>query len=472
MKCVALAALSIAGASAGSLDFSKWSDCGGSAGKISDLKPVSLPLGKKTTVTAAASLTEAVTAGTYSIQLTAGAIKQTFPGDICTSKTFQLPLGTGSISWDGLKCPVAVGNQDIPIDVLLSASIPSLLQTGSIHVTVNVGSGTVCLDIPFKPASLDGSVDPEQLFEEFGKALGRVYTSTEERDRRLAVFSKNLDHIEKMQITDAEATYSHMSPFADWTVEEFSALNTLKPSLLDTSNIQQGEWLDTSVLPDSFDWVAKGAVNEVKNQGQCGSCWAFSTIANIEGVNFVKTQKLVSLSEQELVDCDHTGPDGDQGCQGGLPSNAFKWLIANKTGLEAETTYSYTGRDGSCKAQKADELVFISSWKQIPSDEAQMAAALVQYGPLSIGINAGPMQWYMGGIANPWSILCNPKSIDHGVAIVGFGSQPKDYWTIRNSWGASWGEKGYYRIVRGVNKCGLNTMPTTAVIGGSGIVVV
>merc|ERR1712083_1121866 len=202
-------------------------------------------------------------------------------------------------------------------------------------------------------------------------------------------------------------------------------------------------------MGDSFDWRQKGAVNAVKDQKQCGSCWAFSTVANIEGVNFVKTQKLLSLSEQELVDCDKKS---DQGCQGGLPSNAFQFLISSKTGLEAESKYPYTARDGSCRVQKADELV--------------------QYGPLSIGINAGPMQWYRGGIADPWSILCNPKSLDHGVAIVGFGSESKPYWVIRNSWGASWGEEGYYRIVRGQGKCGLNTDVTTAVIGSNADIVV
>jgi len=314
--------------------------------------------------------------------------------------------------------------------------------------------------------------DPQGLFEEFAATVGRIYASAEERQYRFTVFVENLKHIEKMQGLDGDATYSHKTPFADWTVEEFQARNTLKPHLFDASTTVQDEVHDTSSLPDSFDWVAKGAVNAVKNQGQCGSCWAFSTVANIEGVNFVKTQKLVSLSEQELVDCDRTGPSGDQGCQGGLPSNAFKWMIANKTGLEAEGKYPYTARNGVCHDQKADELVFISAWKQIASDEDQMAAALVQYGPISIGINAGPMQWYHGGIANPWSILCNPKSIDHGVAIVGYGSEPQKYWKIRNSWGASWGEQGYYRIVRGVNKCGLNTMPTTAIIGGSASLVV
>jgi len=316
------------------------------------------------------------------------------------------------------------------------------------------------------------SKNPQSLFEEFAATVGRVYSSTEERQRRFAVFVENLGHIEKMQAMDADATYSHTTPFADWAVEEFSARNTLKPHLLDSSVALRDEMHDISSLPDSFDWVARGAVNAVKNQGQCGSCWAFSTVGNIEGVNFVQTKKLVSLSEQELVDCDKTGPDGDLGCQGGLPSNAFKFLIATKTGLEAESKYPYQAQDGTCHAQKADELIFISSWKLIASDEDQMAAALVQYGPLSIGINANAMQWYGGGIANPWSVLCNPKSIDHGVVIVGYGSEPKKFWKIRNSWGASWGEEGYYRIVRGVNKCGLTSMPTTAIIGGGASLVI
>jgi cathepsin F len=321
---------------------------------------------------------------------------------------------------------------------------------------------------PNPPAS-----NPAGLFEEFAAAMGRIYESAEQRQHRFSVFVENLGNIAKMQVLDEGATYSHKTPFADWTVEEFQARNTLKPHLHDASMLVQDEVHNTSNLPAAVDWVAKGAVNEVKNQGSCGSCWAFSTVANIEGVNFVKTQKLVSLSEQELVDCDHTGPDGDQGCQGGLPSNAFKFLLAKGTGLEPESKYPYSGKDKqSCVAAKSDEIVFISSWKQIASDEDQMAAALVSYGPLSIGINAGPMQWYMGGIANPFAILCNPKSIDHGVAIVGYGSEPKNYWTIRNSWGPTWGEKGYYRIVRGVNKCGLTTMPTTAVIGGSTSVIV
>merc|ERR1711998_234368 len=129
--------------------------------------------------------------------------------------------------------------------------------------------------------------------------------------------------IELMEMVDQTARYSHLSPFADW-----------------------------------FDWREKGAVNPIKNQAQCGSCWAFVTVANVEGVNFLKTQKLLSLSEQELVDCDKK--TGDQGCQGGLPSNAYKDMIQNKIGLELESAYPYTAANGQCKAKSADEKVFIS----------------------------------------------------------------------------------------------------------------
>merc|ERR1712224_806698 len=138
----------------------------------------------------------------------------------------------------------------------------------------------------------------------------------------------------KMSSLDTGATYSYMTPFADWTPEEFFARNTLKPHLFDASSAAQDVLRNTS-LPDAFDWREKGAVNPVKNQARCGSCWAFATVANIEGVNFLKTKNLVSLSEQELVDCDKK--TGDQGCSGGLPSNAYKDMIANKIGLELES---------------------------------------------------------------------------------------------------------------------------------------
>lgn len=304
-------------------------------------------------------------------------------------------------------------------------------------------------------------VGAEAKFDEFAKTFGKSYSSDAERRDRLAVFVRNLLDVERLRMTEeGSATYSHLTPFADLTVEEFSRRNGFRAGAQDLSDAPLLGLQNTSDLPTDFDWRAKGAVNPVKNQEQCGSCWSFATVANIEGAGFVANKKLLSLSEQELVDCDK---DQDHGCQGGLPSNAYKFLISSKSGLESESDYPYTAKDGQCKAKAAAEKAFVGSWKQISTDEDQIAAALVQYGPLAIGINAGPMQMYSGGIAKPWKVMCNPSKLDHGVAIVGFGVEnDTKYWVIRNSWGPTWGEKGYYRIVRGTGACGLNTMVTTA----------
>jgi cathepsin F len=312
------------------------------------------------------------------------------------------------------------------------------------------------------------AASPADLFAEFETKFSKVYASVEERAQRLAIFTENLAQMETVQAADSSATYGHLSPLADMSVEEFTKRNTFGAGVA----AAEGPTLplyDTSDLPESFDWREKGAVNPVKNQGQCGSCWAFATIANIEGTHFAQSNNLVSLSEQELVDCDTV----DQGCNGGLPSQALEYLKKNNLGEEAESDYSYTARDGSCQAAKSSEKVFVSAWAVVDgTDEDQLAAALIKHGPLAIGINATPMQWYMGGIADPFSFLCNPKMLDHGVAIVGFGVEgEKKYWIIRNSWGESWGEKGYYRIIRGKGKCGLNTNVATATSDASAIIV-
>jgi cathepsin F len=311
------------------------------------------------------------------------------------------------------------------------------------------------------------AASPEALFKDFEAKFNKVYSSVEERAYRLAVFTENFASIAVMRAADTSATYSHLTPLADWTVEEFAARNTLQ--VASDPEAPVAPTLDTSNLPASYDWRTQGAVTPVKNQGQCGSCWAFATVANIEGVNFIANKQLTSLSEQELVDCDKT----DHGCGGGLPTNALKYLKTNSIGEETETSYPYSGRNGQCQATKASEKVFVSGYQVVNgTDEDQLAAALVKYGPLAIGINASPMQWYHGGIADPFTFLCNPKALDHGVAIVGFGEEEgKKYWIIKNSWGEVWGEKGYYRIIRGKGKCGLNTNVATATVGGQDVVV-
>jgi len=291
--------------------------------------------------------------------------------------------------------------------------------------------------------------DAQTKYNEWQAVYGTGQNSADE----FQTFQRNLRLIEDTQANDDSAVYSHMGPFAATSPEDFN----VRLGYRAMAGTTPGPLLDVSSVADSYDWREHGAVNAIKDQGQCGSCWAFSTVANVEGVGQVETGKLLSLSEQQLMDCDTS----DGSCQGGLPSNAFQYMIDNSMGLEGESAYPYKAADGTCSKVSSQEKAFITAWHQISSDETQIAAAVQQYGPLSIGINANTFQNYQSGVANP--TFCNPRALDHGVAIVGFGTDSgKAYWTIRNSWGSSWGEKGYIRMVRGSGKCGLNTDVTTA----------
>jgi len=211
------------------------------------------------------------------------------------------------------------------------------------------------------------------------------------------------------------------------------------------------------------DWRTKGAVTQVKDQAQCGSCWAFSSTGGIEGAWFMAGNKLTSVSEQELVSCDKV----DQGCNGGLMANAYDWLVSKQGGkIVTEQSYPYTsgrGSSGTCQSLGGKAVgAVISSHKMIAHDEDQMAAYMLKNGPLPIAVDAqSHWQTYTGGIVSN----CNGKQLDHGVMAVGYTS---DYWIVKNSWGATWGESGYIRLAYGSNQCGLNQSPTAPIASGSG----
>ncbi|PSS31298.1 Cysteine protease [Actinidia chinensis var. chinensis] len=319
----------------------------------------------------------------------------------------------------------------------------------------------------------DHILNAENHFSLFKSKYGKTYATQEEHDYRFSVFKANLRRAKRHQLLDPSAVHG-VTKFSDLTPAEFRRnFLGLKSRLKLPADAQKAPILPTNNLPDDFDWREKGAVTGVKNQGSCGSCWSFSTTGALEGAHFLATGELVSLSEQQLVDCDHEcDPEErgacDEGCNGGLMNSAFEYTL-KAGGLVREEDYPYTGRNGQCKFDKSKIAASVSNFSVISVDEDQVAANLVKNGPLAVGINAVYMQTYIGGVSCPY--LCG-KHLDHGVLLVGYGAsayaairfKEKPYWIIKNSWGESWGENGYYHLCRGPhahNLCGVDSMVST-----------
>ncbi|KAG7518299.1 cathepsin L-like [Solea senegalensis] len=308
---------------------------------------------------------------------------------------------------------------------------------------------------------LEESVALLGQFKEFLVKYNKVYSSQEEAERRLRIFHENLKTAEKLQSLDQGSAEYGVTKFSDLTEEEFRS-TYLNPLL--------SQWTlhrpmkpaapARSPAPASWDWRDHGAVSPVKNQGMCGSCWAFSVTGNIEGQWFLKNGSLLSLSEQELVDCDGL----DQACRGGLPSNAYE-AIEKLGGLEQETDYSYTGHKQNCNFATKKVAAYINSSVELSKDEKEITAWLAENGPISVALNAFAMQFYRKGVSHPLRIFCNPWMIDHAVLLVGYGERKgTPFWAIKNSWGEDYGEQGYYYLYRGSNACGINRMCSSAVV--------
>ncbi|KAL4282673.1 hypothetical protein GQ457_16G014890 [Hibiscus cannabinus] len=296
------------------------------------------------------------------------------------------------------------------------------------------------------------------MYEQWLVHHGKAYNGLGEKQKRFEIFKDNLRFIDEHNSDDTHSFKLGLNRFADVTNEEYRStyLGVKKPNRKVSKRSDRYAPRVGESLPDSVDWRKNGAVAPVKDQGSCGSCWAFSTVAAVEGINQIVTGDLISLSEQELVDCD---TNYNEGCNGGLMDYAFQFIIDNG-GIDTEEDYPYTARDGRCDTyRKNAKVVSINSYEDVPvnNEEALKKAASNQ--PISVAIEAGgrAFQLYQSGVFDG---ICGTQ-LDHGVTVVGYGTENgKDYWIVKNSWGANWGEEGYIKMARNVansvtGKCGI-----------------
>jgi len=273
--------------------------------------------------------------------------------------------------------------------------------------------------------------------------------------RRL-VYAENIRVFEQHKIQNLSYTLG-VNAYSDLTWEEFSAQHLMAPQHCSAT---EGNYQVKGVGADpSIDWRTKGVVTPVKNQGSCGSCWAFGTTGAVESHWAISTGKLLSLSEQQLVDC--AGAFSNMGCNGGLPSQAFEY-IKHTGGIELGTDYVYTGRDGSCRFNVAKVAARVTGEVNITEGaESELFDAVTNSGPVAIAFQVvSDFQSYRSGVYDSTRCKSGPMDVNHAVLVVGYNtdaSSGKPYWIVKNSWGTSFGIAGYFNMVRNKNMCGIST---------------
>ena len=291
----------------------------------------------------------------------------------------------------------------------------------------------------------------------------KLYATPQEHLFRFGTFLQTLKKIEQIS-SDKSLTYTvGLNQFSDLTEEEFLAKFTGYTPSTENKDIVEDNRPRTQVTNDNVDWRQAGAVTPVKNQGNCGSCWAFSAVAAIEGAWKLAGNPLTPFSEQQLVDC--STAYGNNGCNGGLMTNSFKYLTKGAKGIETETDYPYKAVNQKCVYDEAKVKGIIRSYATIAANDCDGLLHALTIQPVSVAIAANAIMSYTSGIFN--NSRCGTQ-LNHGVTAVGYGvdaTSKAEYWLVKNSWGSSWGEQGYIRFIRDDNKsepgmCGI-CMDTT-----------
>ena len=294
----------------------------------------------------------------------------------------------------------------------------------------------------------------EKSFLNWMRSNNQFYTG-DEYHLRLGIYLANSRIVQQHNKASKSFKIS-LNKFSTYTAAEYRTLLGEMSAISQRHVVRQTK-RNWPAPPEQLDWRESGAVNEIVDQGSCGSCWAFGSIAGAEGCWFLSTHELLKYSEQNLVDC----VTECSGCSGGLRDKAYEYVINHQGGkFNLEKDYPYIATESTCKFDSTKAVGGIKGYvAPTPEDEDDLLAHVAHYGPSTIGIDASGFLFslYTSGIYDKPDD-CNPYSINHGVCCVGYGEENgAKYWIVRNSWGTSWGERGYIRMVRGINICGVSS---------------
>ncbi|KAL6478430.1 hypothetical protein MHYP_G00142650 [Metynnis hypsauchen] len=308
-------------------------------------------------------------------------------------------------------------------------------------------------------------------FHSWKLKFGKSYDSEEEESQRKMTWLDNRKLVLEHNMLADQGLRSYrlgMNRFADMDNQEYQQMFKGCLGSFNESEIESAttflQPVEGAALPSAVDWRAAGYVTEVKDQSHCGSCWAFSATGALEAQMFKKTKKLVSLSEQQLVDCSESF--GNHGCNGGLAFKAFDY-IKNSGGLETAYTYPYQAKEGPCRFNNQKAWAKCSAYKMVQQTEDALRNAVATVGPISVSVDFSQksFQLYTSGVYNEPN--CSSTKLGHAMLVVGYGTdkQGRDYWLVKNSWGVNWGENGYIKMSRNKsNQCGIATRPSFPVV--------